>query len=305
MTQRHSGGSRGPKCAKMIVAAMTTVVAMQIAFLIYSTPAFSQQNVSSNQLAVSAPIDTESSAKGGDIAINSVFRVICADADSQGTGFLHKSGKVITAAHVVRNCTEPLLQFYNGAFGSSTVIDADPDLDIAIIDPLFPIDAQALPVSKVDNLKIGAQVSTWGFPGGYSGLTPMLSVGYLSGIQVLKPYDKKNETQWVVNAAFNRGNSGGPLLLIETGEVIGVVSSKAANFSPATYQALKAMKDFKGTSMITYTETFGDGTKKVHNELEILGMVLEDLKNQTQLVIGNAVRANDLRAYLKAHDIDP
>ena len=258
-----------------------------------------------DSIGVSAPIDTESSAKGGDIAITSVFRVICKDANSQGTGFLHKSGNVITAAHVVRNCIDPMLQFYNGTIGSSTVIDADPDLDIAIIEPLFPIDAQALPISNAGSPKIGAQVSTWGFPGGYSGLTPMLSVGYLSGVQVQKPYDNKNETQWVVNAAFNRGNSGGPLLLIETGEVIGVVSSKAANFSPATYQALKAMKEFRGTSLITYTETFDDGTKKVHNELEILGMVLEDLKNQTQLVIGNAVRANDLRTYLKAHDIDP
>jgi len=262
-----------------------------------------EETAVSDQMHVSAPIDTESAAKGADVAINSVFRIMCIEADSQGTGFLHKSGKILTAAHVVRNCTDPLIGFSNGVLGTSLVIDADPDLDIAIIEPTFPVDAGALPISNEDNLKIGSQVSTWGFPSGYSGLNPMLSVGYLSGVQAIKPYDNKTEKQWVVNAAFNRGNSGGPLILAEAGEVIGVVSSKAAPFSLNARSALKGLKDAKAG--FKYTHELPNGEKRTLSEAQVVGMVLEDLQNQVQLVIGNAVRGEDLRAYLKAHGIDP
>ena len=60
--------------------------------------------------------------------------------------------------------------------------------------------------------------------------------------------------QWVVNAAFNRGNSGGPVVLIETGEVIGVVSSKLAPISPTAKSALDALEQQK--SGFTYEGTF-------------------------------------------------
>jgi S1-C subfamily serine protease len=60
-----------------------------------------------------------------------------------------------------------------------------------------------------------------------------------------------------VNAAFNGGNSGGPLILIETGDVIGVVVSKLAPISQNTLQALKALQS--NQSGITYTATAPDG----------------------------------------------
>ncbi len=274
-----------------------------ISFFLGSSLGIRAEPKHSSEMAVSAPIDSESAAQGGDVAIKSVFRIVCADTNSQGTGFLHKSGKLITAAHVVKNCDSPSIMFLDGGSGSSKIVASDADLDVAILEPTFPIDAEALHISTSDDLKIGAQVSTWGFPGGYAGLNPMLSVGYLSGIQAVKPIDSKIEKQWVVNAAFNRGNSGGPLLLVETGEVIGIVSSKAAQFSHESKLALQALKEFK--SGFTYEGVRNDGTKITLSEAQVVGMVLEDLQNQVQLVIGNAVRAEDLRVYLRSLNIDP
>ena len=51
--------------------------------------------------------------------------------------------------------------------------------------------------------------------------------------------------RWCVNAASNSGNSGGPLLDIENGEVIGVVSSKLAPISDLAKAALSALEGQK------------------------------------------------------------
>ncbi|HUS89598.1 MAG TPA: hypothetical protein VMW91_09575 [Desulfosporosinus sp.] len=78
-----------------------------VAFWMYS--ALATEGVSMVQIPkpeddifVSAPINTESAGKAVDIAEESVVRVICTDRGSGGTGFLHSSGKIITAAHVVK-----------------------------------------------------------------------------------------------------------------------------------------------------------------------------------------------------------
>lgn len=54
---------------------------------------------------LSAPIETDSAGKAGRIAMAAVARILCPNQGTGGTGFLHKSGIVITAAHVVTACT--------------------------------------------------------------------------------------------------------------------------------------------------------------------------------------------------------
>lgn len=64
-------------------------------------------------------------------------------------------------------------------------------------------------------------------------------MGYLAGVDdaVVRRF---------VNAAFNSGNSGGPLFLCETNDVIGTVSAKLVPFSPLAVKALKALHDEEG-----------------------------------------------------------
>ena len=131
----------------------------------------------------------------------------------------------------------------------------------------------------------------------------MLSVGYLSGQDVTKTESGKLVQRYVINAAFNSGNSGGPLIHIETGEVIGIVVSKLAPIRDETLSALKALQS--NQSGVVYTHTAPDGTVKQFVEGQLIAMVLDDLRKQVQLVIGRATMFGDLRAFLTANKVAP
>ena len=60
-------------------------------------------------IPIAAPIDSDSAGRGGAVATQACVRVMCATTNSVGTGFLHNSGKIITAEHVVRGCHNPVL----------------------------------------------------------------------------------------------------------------------------------------------------------------------------------------------------
>ena len=256
-----------------------------------------------NNVPTSAPIDTDSAGKLGDVATHAVIRLLCLERNEVGTAFLHKSGNLITADHVVRGCAAPVMVMPNGTLSPVTTIATDQDHDIALVKPSMPLAAKPLEISGSDDIKIGTQVSTWGFPGGYNGLSPMLSVGYLAGIDAYKVPSGKIIRKWVVNAAFNGGNSGGPLIHIESGAVFGVVSSKLAPISQESAQILEVLE--KQNSGFVYNATTADGKQVTFTEGQLIGKVLNELRRQVQLVIGQAVLREDLVAFLKANKIDP
>jgi S1-C subfamily serine protease len=253
---------------------------------------------------VGTPIDTDSAGKSGDVAIKSVVHVICPKENWNGSGFMHKSGKILTAEHVVQPCTDIIVLPAAGGPIKATVVAQDVDHDLALLALASPLNVPPLSISARTDFKIGAQVSTWGFPGGYGGQQSLLSIGYLSGRAAVKKTDAGNFIfQWVVNAAFNGGNSGGPLIDIESGDVIGVVASKLAPITPSARSALEALENQK--SGFIYTGTRPDGSKFNVSEGQVIAMVLEDLRNQVQLVVGTAVLTEDVRDFLRAQNITP
>src|ERR1700730_13324447 len=95
--------------------------------------------------------------------------------------------------------------------------------------------------------------------------------------------------------------SGGPLLDIETGEVMGVVASKLAPISPTAASALDALR--KQQSGFTYAATRPDGSKFNVSEGQVIELVLQ--AGQLQLVVGMAIRADDLSKFLQHQHLDP
>lgn len=257
----------------------------------------------STSLQLSAPLNSESAGEARAVALATVFRVICPDKGVQGTGFLHQSGTVITARHVIRDCRRPIVVLTSGQAIGASVTAEDPDLDLALLKPETPIPGQALRISKAESLGVGLQVSTWGFPGGYFGSQPMLTVGYLAGVEPVRTESGKVVAQWVVNAAFNHGNSGGPIVDVSRGEVIGVVDSK---LTPLSEKAIGALRALQGQhSGFVYNYTMADGSAEQMSEGQVVALVLDELREQVQLVIGNAITLGDLKTFLLSHGIAP
>jgi S1-C subfamily serine protease len=257
----------------------------------------------SPNINASAPLETNSSAAKSLEGVNSVFRVVCTETKLGGTAFLHKSGDVITAAHVTEGCTHPVILMHDNSENPATIVATDIDKDLVLLKPSKKINAQALRISAADKFDIGTEISFWGYPAGYIGIPPMISVGYLAGLDAVRSKSENMHPQWVVNAAINHGNSGGPVVLVETGEVIGVADSKVAPLSDTAISALNALQ--AQSSGFMYTARKPDGTTQSFSEGQVIAMVLEELRQQIQLVIGHAVLVGDLRAFLKDNGIDP
>jgi S1-C subfamily serine protease len=257
------------------------------------------------QLPTAAPVDTESAGKLADAARKGVVRVICRPTSFGGTGFLHRSGAIITAAHVVAGCASAdlvLLTASGQQLGVTSVV-ADSVKDLALLRPSNSVAGSPLPIAVSSGPGLGAQVTTWGYPGGYDGLIPLLSVGYFAGVQDFQTAQDGTIRRWVINAAFNGGNSGGPVFAVEDGRVIGVVSSKLAPLPPFIASILGALEAQK--SGFTYNTTAPDGSMVSFSEGQLIGTVLQYLRSQVQLVVGYAVTTEDVNAFLKAQDIAP
>jgi len=254
-----------------------------------------------NSLPVVAPLDTDFAGRGSQTALASIMRVINEKAGTGGTGFLHSSGRVLTAEHVVRSAgsTDVVLITSQGAKIPSKGIHVDARLDLATVEPAASLtNLPPLPISAPHTFTTGTMLATWGYPGGYSGLVPLLTVGHLAGSESIKGVQR-----YVVNAAFNSGNSGGPLLHLETGTVIGVVASKLAPLPVQIQSVLDQLAQQKYG--MQWTRTLPDGTTQPISETQIVVEVLQFLRSQTQLVIGRAVVLDDLRSFLVSQGLTP
>ena len=248
----------------------------------------------------------------GKTAVDSVFRVTCTSNDGMinkslsGTGFLHKSGKVITADHVITGCDDRTIEIKTASGRSmrAAVSASDRTFDLALLDVDGKIKESSFSISGASRIKKGSPVSTWGYPAGYTGADPLLITGHYSGKAPTKTYDDTIPvTRLIVNAAINSGNSGGPLINVSDGKVIGVVVSKMAPLPKHIADYLELLEvDDQGEKVVTRRP---DGTRGEMTQGQVIAEVLEYLRKQTQLVIGHAVILGDLRSFLKENDIEP
>ena len=251
-----------------------------------------------------SPIYSDSAGNLEQKAILTVFRIQIPKFDRTGTGFLHKSGTVLTAAHVVSDCDvkDVRIGLPGGKDISVSNIISDEDIDVSCLTPTSTIKGDALPITGKSNFAIGAQVSTWGFPFGYGGTLPMLSAGYLAGIDAIESKSGMTVRRWVVNAAFNSGNSGGPLIDVETGSIIGIVSSKLAPIPQGIEIILTAMRENKMGMIWKYTKH--DGSVEHFSQDQMLEKVIQYLRSQAQLVVGHAVLPDQLKRFIKSNNLN-
>ena len=146
-----------------------------------------------------------------------------AETGSIGTGtVINADGTVMTSNHVVDSGEPILLTFADGTQSAATIIDSQPENDIATLAPTT-LPAVLVPATIGGAVPIGAKVFAIGNPLGLGG---SFSAGVVSGLGRQLPLEDGGQLEDLIqfDAAVNPGSSGGPLVN-ENGQVIGIVTA--------------------------------------------------------------------------------
>jgi S1-C subfamily serine protease len=137
-----------------------------------------------------------------------------------GTGFLIGPRLVATVDHVVAGASSITLKQGGRPVGTGIVVGEDPTRDVALIQTSEPLNGTVLSLATGPP-QLGEPVAALGFP---LGLPLTATQGSVSGIGRTVPIDGVRRRDMVqTDAAVNPGNSGGPLIDVATGDVVGLV----------------------------------------------------------------------------------
>ncbi|AWF80362.1 hypothetical protein BTJ40_05805 [Microbulbifer sp. A4B17] len=256
-----------------------------------------------NDIPISTQWTLDAVGEIGRSSVNSVYMIVCPATGSKGSGFLLDNGLIVTNEHVVRGCIESQIIAVS-AFGEQIRVSQfwiDADRDLAILRPSIA-QPGGLAIARDVSLNVGESVTTWGYPLGYNGPAPLLSVGYLAGFASHKTTNgiKKH---LIVNGAFNSGNSGGALFRASDNKIIGIVVSKHAPISHYHQSAIDALE--QNSSGVMFNATGSNGETKSFVESQIVAELLVHMRSLTQVMIGEAVSAEELLSMLDEIDLTP
>jgi S1-C subfamily serine protease len=145
------------------------------------------------------------------------------DGSSVGTGFLLTPRLIATVEHVVDGATGITLKRDGRTLTNASVIGSDPDADVALLRSDIPIHGHEFAFAARAP-RLGEELVTLGFP---LGLPLTVTRGSVSGTDrsvVIRGTKRKHLIQ--TDAALNQGNSGGPLITADTGQVLGLADLK-------------------------------------------------------------------------------
>jgi S1-C subfamily serine protease len=153
------------------------------------------------------------------------------EVPSEGAGsgsVLDRTGHILTNYHVVEGAQEIRVTLHNGESYEGSVIGYDPPNDIAVVKINAPAE-ELVPIELGDSskLRVGQIVFAIGNP---FGLERTMTTGIISSINRSLPSraGRTMKSMIQIDAALNRGNSGGPLLDTR-GRLIGMNTAIASS----------------------------------------------------------------------------
>lgn len=163
--------------------------------------------------AAPAAAQTEPSANASSINFQNYLKatVVIRSARGFGSGFFVHPSLIVSNYHVVGDNPRVQVKLKDGKVLVGNVVSLDSQNDLALIQ--VPYQSQAYMDFDVQP-KIGGEVFTVGAPQGFEWT---ISRGIVSGLRNL---DGIKVVQ--TDASISPGNSGGPLISIKTGKVLGV-----------------------------------------------------------------------------------
>ena len=210
---------------------------------------------------------------------------------SAGSGFLidKANGIIITNAHVASY--SPALnrvnfKYSNPVQSKQAYIDTELDLALLKIDPkLIPSNAVEAKLHCKNDYKQGQSVVAFGHP---AGKDFTITRGIISAVRFESDFFESIQT----DAAINRGNSGGALIDVNTGLVVGINSfgateNQGLNFALPSYTVCKVVdlfKNKKDPSPLNFNVIFAN-----NKEQGKFLKVSEVLTSGNQLIVGDEI----------------
>lgn len=158
---------------------------------------------------------------------DSMLRRILTSEGSGSGSIWDQAGHILTNYHVIKGATGLVVTMHDGKQFDASLVGHDVSNDIAIL-KIEPDDYDLLPVrpGRSDRLKVGQRVFALGSP---LGLEQTMTVGVVSSVNRTLPSLSKRTMKSIIqiDAALNRGNSGGPLMN-SSGELIGMNTAIAS-----------------------------------------------------------------------------
>lgn len=146
--------------------------------------------------------------------------VVCIQtASGSGSGFIiNEHGTIVTNRHVVGRHPRVTVRLDDGRRIGGRVSRLHPAADLAIVRITAP-HLQSVPLTDAHRVAVGASVAAFGFPLD-SSIGPEITVteGIVSAKRTRHGFQELQ-----TSAAVNPGNSGGPLVDVATGGVVGVI----------------------------------------------------------------------------------
>jgi len=168
----------------------------------------------------------------------------------QGSGIIVNSeGYILTNAHVVEGATRVYVHLTDGRRFRAEMQGSDDIVDVAVL-KIIPEETDDsnnsnhimadLPVAQLgnsDQIEVGQFVTAIGSPGG---LDNTCTIGIVSGLKrcpkVVGIPDKLGVLDYIqTDAAINQGNSGGPLVDVESGNIVGINTCIRANMEGTSF----------------------------------------------------------------------
>jgi S1-C subfamily serine protease len=148
--------------------------------------------------------------------------------EGTGSGWVwDNNGHVITNYHVIKDAKQLVVTFHDGEQHEATLVGQDIPNDIAVIRMTAPLEElHPVRVGRSEKLRVGQRVYALGSP---LGLEQTMTMGIVSSVNRTIPSLSRRMMRSIIqiDAALNRGNSGGPLMN-SRGELVGMNTAIAS-----------------------------------------------------------------------------
>lgn len=231
------------------------------------------------------------------------------ESRANGSAFLFERG-LITNSHVIRpetNFDTFRIRFEDLDLPirispddlSTKILTESPESghDYAVIEldePEFN-DRHRFDLGEFNSLDVGQQILFMGYPFGMPQLTAHM--GHISSI-----FDRSGTSVAQIDGSINGGNSGGPLISIESGKVVGIVTRAVTGLIERQFDELITALDSNAEILKRPSGMVKMGGIDPMNALQVtqtaMARLARDLKRTANVGIGYAYSIDPVREYL-------